>query len=404
MKFFIIWKTAFQAITRNKRRSFLTMLGIIIGIASIVTILAVGRGFQADTLKNITDNDDGKIKINVYFAPAGGNWDFDANIIFFSDNDLRMLRNIDGVESVAFMDYRTDNFAVDILVNDKKEFVNVQLVEQSEKNITFGRGLSNSDYTSKNKAALINREMAINMFGSESNALNRGIEIEGQYFNVVGIYEDEDTASDFIFDVGSFGVFNMLIPRPSYRFTNVNTNNNEIVLSIKDGYLPNDVMTEVVAVLEEQGSMRLQGSYEIFDTSMLTEGIGKILSAITYFISAVAGISLFIAGIGIMNMMYISVSERTKEIGIRRALGATKSSIKLQFLLEGVNLSVLGGLLGYLFGMLFAFLIAIFLPFSVTISMADVVVAAGGSALIGLVFSVVPASAAAKKNLIEILN
>ena len=136
----------------------------------------------------------------------------------------------------------------------------------------------------------------------------------------------------------------------------------------------------------------------------IMESIGKVIDGLTYFISAIAGISLFIAGVGVMNMMYISVSERTKEIGIRRSLGATENSIQIQFLLEGLIITTIGGIVGYLFGIGLAYLIAKLLPFGIYIDLSVILLAVGVSMFIGIIFSVMPAKAAAKKDVVEILR
>ncbi|WP_234984610.1 ABC transporter permease [Pilibacter termitis] len=161
---------------------------------------------------------------------------------------------------------------------------------------------------------------------------------------------------------------------------------------------------QALKLLRNKGNNRLSGTYETFDMSALTDGIGNVLSMLTYFISAIAGISLLIAGVGVMNMMYISVAERTKEIGIRRALGAKRRDIRLQFLLEGVFLTVIGGIIGYIFGFLVALTISVFLPFQVAPDFFTLSLALGVSGFIGILFSVIPANKAANKDLIEILR
>ncbi|HAP7986490.1 TPA: FtsX-like permease family protein, partial [Enterococcus faecium] len=177
-----------------------------------------------------------------------------------------------------------------------------------------------------------------------------------------------------------------------------------LTLTLEEGVEPDKVTSKVINQLKEKGSLKHLGEYEVLDTAMLTKGIGQILSTITYFITAVAGISLFIAGVGVMNMMYISVSERTKEIGIRRALGATRKSIMLQFLLEGLILTLSGGLIGYLLGMALAYSVGSLIKVNVSLDLFTILLAVGVSSVIGLVFSVMPASEAAKKDLIDILR
>lgn len=136
----------------------------------------------------------------------------------------------------------------------------------------------------------------------------------------------------------------------------------------------------------------------------ILKGIGSVINSLTYFISAIAGISLFIAGIGVMNMMYISVSERTREIGIRLAIGATPKNILFQFLLEAVLLTGIGGLIGFGIGGGLAWLISLFLPFRAVIGVGSFLLAFYVSTFVGILFGILPAKNAANKNLIDILR
>ena len=238
------------------------------------------------------------------------------------------------------------------------------------------------------------------LYGSPEKALHQGLELEGQLFQIVGVFAGTEQSSMF-----SMPESNILVPKKAYeQYKSQTQDQGALSLTLENGANPGDVTTAVVDVLEENGSQKDQGEYQVFDTALLTEGVGQILSTITYFIGAVAGISLFIAGVGVMNMMYISVSERTKEIGIRRALGATKGAIRMQFLLEGMTLTLIGGVVGYLLGMALAYIIGGFVNISVSVDLFTVLLAVGVSTGIGLVFSVMPASEAAKKDLIDILR
>lgn len=150
--------------------------------------------------------------------------------------------------------------------------------------------------------------------------------------------------------------------------------------------------------------MRQRGEYQVSNMAMMTDGISEVLNSITLFISAVAGISQFIACVGMMNVMYISVSERTKEIGIRRALGATRGAIRMQFLLEGMTLTLVGGFIVHSLGMIVSYAIGNVMDISITVDLFTVCLAVGVSSGIGLIFSVMLASEAAKKELIDILR
>lgn len=168
-------------------------------------------------------------------------------------------------------------------------------------------------------------------------------------------------------------------------------------LTVAPGYQPDQVLKETIKTLSQQGTMKNSGTYQEYNVKDTIKEMGSLLNNLTLFISAIAAISLVIAGVGVMNMMYISVSERIKEIGIRRALGGTASDIKKQFLTEGIALTLIGGITGYLLGMIIAYLASMALPFSVRPDLMTVSLAIGISVFIGVVFSYFPASAASKK-------
>ncbi len=257
--------------------------------------------------------------------------------------------------------------------------------------------------------AIINEEFAKDLYGTPENALNRGVLISGQNYAIVGVYsgtEMSDEEAQMASMFGEMSSYQVQIPKKAYEYYLIKGDDASysILVTMKKGTRPDEVTNKVLDKLKKSGSMRQQGSYRSFDTAILSKGIGKVLSTITYFITAVAGISLFIAGVGVMNMMYISVSERTKEIGIRRALGATQRSIMIQFLIEGVLLTFTGGVIGYFIGMILAYGIGSLMKIHVTVDLFTIVVAVGVSTLIGLIFSVMPAREAAKKDLIDILR
>ena len=180
----------------------------------------------------------------------------------------------------------------------------------------------------------------------------------------------------------------------------------QLQLKLTDDANKKDVAKKVEKQLNKKGTASDKGQYSYSDMESSMKQINKIFDGITYFVAAVAGISLFIAGIGVMNVMYISVAERTEEIAIRRAFGAKSRDIEIQFLIESVVLCLLGGIIGLILGILFSFLVDAVTPsyVSTMISFGPVIIAVGVSTLIGVVFGWVPARAAAKKELIDIIK
>lgn len=163
-------------------------------------------------------------------------------------------------------------------------------------------------------------------------------------------------------------------------------------------------MKEIENTLNSIEGNKIEGKYEIIDTSGIVNLLGGVLNTITTFIASVAGISLFIASIGLMNMMYTAVSERTKEIGIKRALGARKRDIKREFLIEGILITIVGGIIGYILGIIVANIISVFLKLVITPNLFTGLLAVVISIVIGLASSFIPARKAANANTIDILK
>ena len=399
MNVYVNFRSAWQAIKNNRKRSILTMIGIIIGISSVITILAIGRGFEKDTIKNLTKSDSKNVEIQLNFTPNDTSL-YDTNTDFFQDADLSIIGNVEGVKKVDYSKIDEEQIYKDLIIKGKKTNKQIKLIGSEGEKVSIGRNLTSQDSELSNKVAAIDSVTAKELFDTSEQALGKGIEIEQELFRIVGVFPGEE--QDNLFSLSNI---NIEIPKATYHYYfKSEKDTSSLTLTLEEGVEPDKVTSKVINQLKEKGSLKHLGEYEVLDTAMLTKGIGQILSTITYFITAVAGISLFIAGVGVMNMMYISVSERTKEIGIRRALGATRKSIMLQILLEGLILTLSGGLIGYLLGMALAYSVGSLIKVNVSLDLFTILLAVGVSSVIGLVFSVMPASEAAKKDLIDILR
>ena len=402
MKFSVLFYDALNALKRNKKRSILTMLGIIIGIGAVITIISIGNGFQNYVMENLTDEGDESVSIAISFVPKNQNMYEDPNVVFFSTQDISEIKSIDGVKDVKFSNEGNESTSQSLEVETRNGKVSsmVETVKSTNKEIVQGRNLNSLDNDLKQRVAVISEEKADEILKDYNEKLGSSITINGLGYKVVGIYKEED------FTMGiNVGFSDVSIPKKTYEsFESEEKNSPGIQVFLESGVSVKDTAKKVVDKLKTTGSMKDLGTYNYFDISEMLEGISKVLNQITIFIALIGGISLFIAGIGMMNMMFISVSERTKEIGIRRAIGATKGNITMQFLLEGVVVTVIGGIFGYLFGLLMAMVISAFLPFKAAVDVGPIVVALLISLVIGIVFSYAPAKSAANKNVIEILS
>lgn len=397
MKLKIMIVNAIRSLKQNSRRSILTMIGIIVGVSSVITILALGDGFKEYTLKNLNVSEGNKISTNIMFTPEFINIDEISS--YFSEEDLTIIKSVEGVSKVRFNALNSDSFNEEILLKSSKISINVLLTESTTDKIIVGRDLSRYDNYFLNKVVVISDQLARYISEDFQDVIGFGINIKGEFYSVIGIFKSD---SDFKRNIKNTevklpkGTYSHYNPKPQI-VSNIN-------IEIMNGYSPTKVTNNVISKLSEFGSMKNEGIYESIDVTELTNGISNILSILTVFISGVASISLFIAGVGVMNMMYSSISERTREIGIRRALGAKQFHIFEQFLIEGLVLATISGAIGYSIGFFLAKLISTFLPFSIYPSWHSIVVATGITTFIGIIFSVGPAISASKKVLIDIIK
>lgn len=388
---------AYQSLRQNLRRSLLTMLGIIIGISSVITILSLGQGFQAYTIKNLTQSNGKNVTVDINFMP--NNFKMDSKTPIFTNLDLRLVEEVEGVASAKFNRQEMTTTFQEFQFQTGKYSKSIGLNEKSQVDLLYGRNFSQEESKGKRKVAVISKKTAEEISSDVESVLGYGINIENTLYTVVGISKSDGGQDLFSTET------DIEIPKGTYEYYHSKDDNvSSITLSVKDGYKPSSVANEAVKKLTKSGTMASQGTYSTMDMSSLLDGISKILSMLTLFISGVAGISLFIAGVGVMNMMYTSVSERTQEIGVRRAMGAKRSDIRWQFLTEGLLLTLSSGVIGYIIGFLIALAISQFLPFKVSPSLSTIGIAVGITTILGLVFSVAPANAAARKDLIDILR
>lgn len=402
MKPSVLFRGAWQALLKNKKRSFLTMIGIIIGIAAVSTIVSIGLGFENYMVASLNPDDGERVTIDIWFQADDFEWAAQTNEELFTIQDIQMIEQIEGVEEADFPTLEIDTTFEEVAYGQDISNESIDLIDEEGSQVAFGRALDSMDRELENRVAVIPFSLAEQWTSNVEDLLGRGVRLANQQFTVVGIYETLDAGDDLLGAL--FQTEGIEIPRSTYvHYNGEEQLSNELEIVLSDGFLPSEVASDVIDTLQEEGSMRQRGTYEYIDLSALDDGIALVLRGITLFIASVAGISLLIAGIGVMNMMYISVSERTKEIGIRRALGATQQSIRRQFVLEGVLMTSIGGVLGYFLGLLFANIATVFLPFAVGIDLFTIVVALGISMGIGLIFSYAPANAAGKKEIIEIL-
>ncbi|MGW8029600.1 ABC transporter permease [Staphylococcus xylosus] len=381
---------SFKSILKNKRRNIFTMIGIIIGIAAVITIMSLGNGFKKTAADEFSDSGAGKNSAFISFMTSSGE---SAKNNPFSQQDIGIVKQIDGVSDAKIKETEDQGYSAKMTNPQKKGDISI-LKKDEVTSPEEGKGFDSEDNELRKKVVTVDDKIAKDVFNKDT--IGKTLYIDGQGFEVVGIVND------------------MMNPKavsmPSQTFNqymgNLQQDFPSLQLTITDNANKKEVANKVADKLNKNGSGISDGSYSYNDTEEMMKGINKVFDGITYFVAAVAGISLFIAGIGVMNVMYISVTERTEEIAIRRAFGAKSRDIELQFLVESVVLCVLGGLIGLILGILIASLVDAVTPDYIksVVSISSVVIAVGVSMFIGIVFGWIPARAAAKKELIDIIK
>ncbi len=429
--FFENLKMAFKTLGSNKMRSFLTMLGIIIGIASVISILTVGNSLTqsvSENMQSIGANDvylavvekganNNKISKNLYDGVV-----FKGNISLKMTDDDYITPDMIHELSKKFKD---DIYAINIqnsigrgTINDGRDTEKVALTGVSagffvtnKIKMDAGNFFSNTDFSDMHNVALIQKSTAKKLFGEDiSKAVGKVIQIQikgsTQEFYVGGVYENSGaTSGGKSTPMMSMMGASVYIPlKTSYHMLHDIEKFSYIQLVTKVGTDSNDLSDKVSSFMDQY--YRNNDNFKVM--SLTLEGmfnmLTKLLNTITMAISIIAGIALLVGGIGVMNIMLVSVTERTREIGTRKALGARNSDIRMQFISEAVIICLIGGIIGVILGLTLGTLFSNILNYPARPSIFGILVAIVFSMSIGVFFGSFPANKAAKMNPIDALR
>ena len=397
-------QNALESLAANRMRTFLTILGVLVGIASMTIIFALSGGLgqmivdqvddQGGAIVVIRPKEPGVNNKNIISSLATSKAFTKSSITEQDVTNASKAKDVLAASPIAVFssDLKSANETItgNILATspDLEKIVNLKLAD--------GQFITN---TSGANNTVIGHQMAVDLFGT-SQAIGQNIYIKGQPFLVVGVLEKHKNSINFSnVDFDNVAIINFsagkILNQDTIQIQQINVKVN----SINNLASTDENIRKVVAEAHKDND-----DFEVLSGDKISHPANQFIEIITMVLTLVASVSLVVGGIGIMNIMLVNVSERTREIGIRKALGANNSQIMLQFLTESMIISLTGGLFGYIAGYSFSYGLSLFLPFTPLLSWQIALIVGGISIIVGVFFGIYPAFKASKKDPIESLR
>jgi putative ABC transport system permease protein len=412
MKLFRYLQISIESIVTHKLRAILTMLGIIIGVAAVVTTVGIGRGAAANITQTIQSQGVNLLIVLPGATSSGGVSQGGGSARTLTMGDVLALQNATlnpALEQVVPA-YSGSAQLVHGSVNSQNSVVGTTAAYASVRDLTVasGRFLTDDEVTQQSPVVVLGATLATTLFGN-ADPLGQSIRIKGQPFTVVGVlkatggtgFTSNDTIAFVPVSVAQARLFNAPRYRGAYTVSNINLD-----VTTADQIDAAQHQIETTLRLRHNLTAADDNDFTIFNQQSLLETVSSVSATLTIFLGAVGAISLLVGGIGIMNIMLVSVTERTREIGVRKAVGAHDQHILLQFLIEALVLTAVGGVVGIGLSYGVAFVLAHIpsVSFRVDIEPDTMILAVGVSLACGLIFGIYPAMRATQLDPIEALR
>lgn len=384
-------KMSWQNIVHNKMRSFLTILGIVIGVAAIIALITTVQSVITEVNSQFDD-----LGANTLMVQAQGT----ALKMGLTDKDFEDLQAVEGIAGAS----PTVSAHLDIAQNGVvKENVSIQgknelYFARNPDAVKAGRGLNILDVENKNRVCLISEALENDLFDSES-AVGHTLRLGGIAYTIVGVTASSTDMTSMLMGTGD----GIIVPYKNAMSLAGVSHIMAVEMYMEDGADTDAVIDDVEAVLGQAFNYKAD-SFAVTNMESLLDMMHDMQNMMQTMLAGIASIALLVGGIGIMNMMLVSVTERTTEIGLRKALGAQPKRIQMQFLTEAIFLSLFGGIIGIVVGLLISLLVALAIDVGFAISLSAIALGVGFSVLVGVVFGLAPARKASRLNPIDALR